>query len=1020
MSVHRMQQVRGWLVVSLLLGAVACSSGDESGGSADGGDPGGDGGSGSDGGLDPDAGGGSDGGPDPDGGGGEGDADDDIEADVDLSQPPNSRFDGFPTQFTQSLARFEFSCNQPGCTFECSIDDGSWETCTSPLEVTRPDGTYSLSILATNTEGVLEEEPLEIEWTVDSVAPETIAVSGPDGLYNFLNVPLAVYECDDAIQTSVTCSANGTEFGSCDQHWVTRGPSGSYVFQARCEDIAGNVDATPVEWRFEIDGEAPVVSFEIAPGEDATNATEIEFEMACDDTRPCTWQCGLSEAELQPCDASFTVGPLEPGNYTMYAQATDAAGNVGYGQWPFEVTPGVVAVEANGNDLCAITPQGQLWCMGDLSAYGDFGYRGWVDVGLEDVVQVEMAAYDSFVCVLLADGVVQCAGQNQYGQLGRGTSETYETGFEPVLTEARFVDLAVGQDHACAVDTLGATWCWGNNDGNKVNFGGTSRIEVVPRRIEYAIAQTEVEAGEFHTCALLVNGDALCWGNNSFGQLGSGNLFPGTSAVNAPDGTRFVELQSSTRSNCARTDDNRLVCWGDNFYGQLGLGSVSQVIADPTEVTDLVTGAFAISDESVCLQRDDGTHCAGEIYFGVDALSTDTFQLVDADNWSQMAAQSDMFCGITAGGRLSCRGRSYWEMAPGRGALQTAESQGGNWSEIVTTRFGAPTCGIQASDQRLYCWGQASEPSVYGTLGSVLATSPAVIQEATTFERVTTGSGFICGIATDGRLLCWGRNYAFVFGSDQWFSTNSPIEPAGPGPWLDVDALENHVCAIREPGELYCWGSCPQGACAVPDFSLPVTTPTRVGDASDWVEVETSGARTCGIRENAAGERSAWCLGYFGATNDLEPVRVDARNDWAQIVPGDSMDLGLSTSGQLRALGRRETPGAPRPTVQDYPGDWTAVATNTLDFCAIDTEGQPHCWGRSDEPHLIGPGLRTAAESPTPIEMPDGVAFESMTMARSFWCGLAADGERWCWGSRVQYQLGDGFGWASWDAIEVP
>jgi hypothetical protein len=114
MSVHRMQQVRGWLVVSLLLGAVACSSGDKSGGSADGGsadggfadagEVGGDGGSGTDGGSDPDA--EADAIGHTDYAGANRDADSDIEEDVDLSQPPTSRMDGFPTQFTQSSARW--------------------------------------------------------------------------------------------------------------------------------------------------------------------------------------------------------------------------------------------------------------------------------------------------------------------------------------------------------------------------------------------------------------------------------------------------------------------------------------------------------------------------------------------------------------------------------------------------------------------------------------------------------------------------------------------------------------------------------------------------------------------------------------------------------------------------------------------------------------------------------------------------------------------------------------------------
>jgi len=34
---------------------------------------------------------------------------------------------------------------------------------------------------------------------------------------------------------------------------------------------------------------------------------------------------------------------------------------------------------------------------------------------------------------------------------------------------------------------------------------------------------TSIDAGDYHTCAVLDNASVKCWGNNDYGQLGIGN-----------------------------------------------------------------------------------------------------------------------------------------------------------------------------------------------------------------------------------------------------------------------------------------------------------------------------------------------------------------------------------------------------------------------------------------------------------------------------------------------------------------
>ena len=46
--------------------------------------------------------------------------------------------------------------------------------------------------------------------------------------------------------------------------------------------------------------------------------------------------------------------------------------------------------------------------------------------------------------------------------------------------------------------------------------GGSTTVEPLPSPF------TSIAVGAIHTCALVQDGSAFCWGNNGFGQLGDG------------------------------------------------------------------------------------------------------------------------------------------------------------------------------------------------------------------------------------------------------------------------------------------------------------------------------------------------------------------------------------------------------------------------------------------------------------------------------------------------------------------
>lgn len=85
----------------------------------------------------------------------------------------------------------------------------------------------------------------------------------------------------------------------------------------------------------------------------------------------------------------------------------------------------------------------------------------------------------------------------------------------------------------CGLSTAGAAWCWGNNaDGqlgapssDTCTFGATTfSCSATPVPVSGGLRFRKVAAGLRHACALDTAGNVWCWGNNSAGELGDGTM----------------------------------------------------------------------------------------------------------------------------------------------------------------------------------------------------------------------------------------------------------------------------------------------------------------------------------------------------------------------------------------------------------------------------------------------------------------------------------------------------------------
>ena len=412
---------------------------------------------------------------------------------------------------------------------------------------------------------------------------------------------------------------------------------------------------------------------------------------------------------------------------------------------PKRIGNGFADIAANGYGSLALKRDGTLWAWGIFkglfspatgNTHIDAAHPIQIGSGFIAIAAGGVNADEGHFLAVKNDGTLWAMGNNNFGQLGDGTTTN-----SPTLIQigSGFASVIAGWGHSFAFKTDGTLWAWGNNAFGELGDGTTTN-RLRPTLIGNGFV--EVSSGGVNTLALKSDGSLWTWGNNYYYSVNS--LTP----VQIGSGYSSI-YAGSTGHSLAIKEDGSLWAWGSNDYGQVGDGTTTFVAA-PKQI--MASGFILDTDGDGVADR-------------MDAFRTDPAASIDSDgdgypdSWNTRKTAASSTTGLKLDGYPKDRLRSgidsdgdglddAWEMA-NYGNLTTASAAtvaSGGLLDLAANQYAlAPT----ASYSSILLNVTAVDATGGGQRSSLAKLSWDLVAQTLRAQAVDASNGAAMGNAVD-------------------------------------------------------------------------------------------------------------------------------------------------------------------------------------------------------------------------------------------------------------------------------
>ncbi|MCP3168481.1 MopE-related protein [Myxococcus qinghaiensis] len=351
--------------------------------------------------------------------------------------------------------------------------------------------------------------------------------------------------------------------------------------------------------------------------------------------------------------------------------------------------------------------------------------------------------------------------------------------------------VAAGAYHSLFLEKDGTVWSWGQNTFGQLGTGSVSpTTQPQPGKVYGLLAIKTIAAGAYHSLALGVDGRVWAWGQNASGQAGLGST-GGTVLVptQVPGLSNIQAIAANGSFSLALSLDGQVFAWGQNTSGQLGTGSTSASVSSPVQVTRLPTirAIAAGVNHTLALDADGqlwawGFNNAGQVGTGSTSPS--------------MVLTPTRVMGVPRAKAIAA---------------------GAGHSLIIDEQFG-----------NVWAWGQNTFGQTgTGSASSTPVLSPSPVGGVFAATAIAAGHNMAIIIMGNGLVKSWGHNASGQLGNGTTVTSASPVDVTGLGDASSIAAGAQHAVAVRPGCPVWAWGNNSQGqlGTSASTSTTPSTTP---------------------------------------------------------------------------------------------------------------------------------------------------------------------------------------------------